>query len=67
MDHPRVGGEKLKPLFFQRQERMDHPRVGGEKVPACTDDNGDPGSPPRRRGKVAQHLIGHLGPRITPA
>ena len=45
----------------------DHPRMGGEKQRRLLSGPADGGSPPRRRGKVAESLDGSLCLRITPA
>ncbi len=41
--------------------------MGGEKVDPTGNDWYTQGSPPRRRGKVHQHLCGLVGLGITPA
>ena len=45
----------------------DHPRVGGEKFSRLFQTLLSLGSPPRGRGKVVHHRIGHNAVGITPA
>ena len=45
----------------------DHPRVGGEKERWCRTCHPEPGSPPRRRGKVHLHPDAAKQRGITPA
>ena len=47
--------------------QKDHPRICGEKRYAFSDMICPVGSPPRMRGKEAQHFAGAAAPGITPA
>ena len=58
---------KRKSATKETKGYEDHPRVGGEKCCSSLMRALWSGSPPRRRGKVHQHLCGLVGLGITPA
>ena len=58
---------KRQPRRPSNRDRRDHPRVGGEKTWTPCKQCMTLGSPPRRRGKVVQHLVQQLHGGITPA
>ena len=63
---PACAGKRI-PRCSKRNTGGDHPRVCGEKLCPPLEETGNPGSPPRVRGKVSYHMKGMAADRITPA